>query len=269
MTSIDWPLLLMCLAGSIAGGLVIFHGVAAYYHIRYYVLRRDEPETWKCQPKRFLRPEQQRNAALLSSFNLAMGGTITGFLVYALSQGWQTPLYFDIDKYGWPYAIGSGIFMFVLNDAGAYYVHRFLHRKWMYKNIHRHHHSWVATSPYVTSAVHPLELLLLQGNTFLPLFIIPFHYGVVIVVLIYILVFNIIDHSGVRLTSAMPWQGPSMYHDDHHAHFHCNFGQHLMIWDKFHGTLRRKKRKYGVKVFGGRGEKDVAGAAEQDEFFPY
>lgn len=261
----DWALFAQCMLGSIFGGLVIFHAVAAYYHVRYYVRRRDEPETWKCQPRRFLRPEQQRTAALLTSFNLALGGSITGVLVYAMAQGWQTPIYFDIDERGWPYAIVSAVVLFVVNDAGAYYVHRGLHSKWLYRNVHRHHHSFVATSPYVTTAVHPLELIALQANSFWPMFVFPLHYGVIIAVLIYVLVFNIVDHSGVKLTSAMPWQGPSLYHDDHHKYFHCNFGQHLTVWDRFHGTLRRKSRKYGVKVFGGRGE----GGAEKDEFVAY
>jgi lathosterol oxidase len=75
----------------------------------------------------------------------------------------------------------------------------------------------------------------------------------IIGVLTYILVFNIIDHSGVRLESRWPWQGPSLYHDDHHVHFHVNFGQHLMLWDRLHGTLRRLDRRYGNDVFGGKG----------------
>jgi hypothetical protein len=76
------------------------------------------------------------------------------------------------------------------------------------------------------------------------------------VIFVCILVFNIIDHSGVRLYSRWPWQGPTMFHDDHHVHFHVNFGQHLAFWDRFHGTLRRTGRRYGVDVFGGKGEPD-------------
>lgn len=33
-----------------------------------------------------------------------------------------------------------------------------------------------------------------------------------------------------------------------------NFGQHLMIFDRLHGTLRREGRRYGADVFGGKGE---------------
>src|SRR5690606_13456630 len=92
------------------------------------------------------------------------------------------------------------------------------------------------------------------------LFFIPFHFLSVVAALIYILIFNIIDHSGVDLVSSLPWQGPSRYHDDHHVHFHVNFGQHLMLWDRMHGTLRRENRTYGVDVFGGKGKEGALGA---------
>ena len=59
---------------------------------------------------------------------------------------------------------------------------------------------------------------------------------------------------GVKLRSIWPWQASTSYHDDHHAHFHVNFGQHLMLWDRLHGTLRRADRRYGEDVFGGEGE---------------
>ncbi len=268
--AIDWPLLLLCVGGSIAAGLAIFHTVAAYYHLRYYVRRRGEPQAWKCQPKRSLKPSQQRSAALLSSFNLTLGGLLSGLLIYAITQGLETPIYLDIAEYGWPYFFGSAVLLFVLNDAAAYYVHRMFHLKPLFRRIHRHHHKFIATTPYVTVAVHPIELLALQLSSFLPIFLIPFHPAAIGAVLVYILVFNIIDHSGVRLTSALPWQGPSMYHDDHHAHFHCNFGQHLMLWDRLHGTLRRENRTYGVDVFGGRGaDADPAAAAQAPPFVRY
>jgi lathosterol oxidase len=61
-----------------------------------------------------------------------------------------------------------------------------------------------------------------------------------------------------------------MFHDDHHVHFHCNFGQHLTLWDRMHGTLRRVNRRYGAEVFGGRGERPRESAEKlSDEFVQY
>jgi len=266
---INWAVLATCVIGSIAAGLVIYHVVAGYYHVRYYRRRRDEPEAWKCQPKRFLRPELHRDAVVRGSIMLTIAGFISGVLVYAIWAGMPTPIYFDVSEYGWGYTIGSTIGLFIVMDALAYYVHRAMHIKFMFKHVHRYHHKFIATSPYVSLALHPVEMLSLQAVTLAPVFILPFHAASIGVVLVYILVFNIIDHSGVKLTSSLPWQGPSMYHDDHHAHFHVNFGQHLMFWDRIHGTLRLPGRKYGKHVFGGRGVASDERQAATDGFRGY
>ncbi|MDE0678401.1 MAG: sterol desaturase family protein [Acidimicrobiaceae bacterium] len=135
--------------------------------------------------------------------------------------------------------------------------------------MHRFHHRFVAAMPYVALALHPAELLMLQAATLAPMLIIPFYAVSVAGVVLYILVFNVAGHSGVRLVSALQWQPPSRFHDDHHAHVHVNFGQHLMLWDRLHGTLRRHGRRYGPEVFGGRGERDVGGTAGERELEPF
>jgi lathosterol oxidase len=266
----DWAQWAMIVSGSMAGGLFILWTIGGYYHIRYYVRRRHEPHTWKCQPNRFLRPEQQRQAMLLSSMNLAVGGLISGSLIYALQHGMTTPIYFEVADYGWVYTLGSTVLLFVLVDILAYWSHRMLHMKVLFRHFHRWHHRYVATTPFVVTAMHPVEFLVFQAATFLPLFVIPFHYASIIVVLVWTLAFNVIDHSGVKLVSSIPWQGPSTYHDDHHVHFHCNFGQHLMVWDRWFGTLRRVGRRYGAEVFGGKGApNDAPSQAPKDEYVSY
>ncbi len=252
------------MAVSAAVPVVLLGGVGGYYHYRYYTLRRHEPQTWKCQPKRFLSRAKQREAALRSSLNLALGGCVSGTLVFFWRRGWETPIYFQVADYGWGWTVGGTAVLFVLVDGMAYYAHRAFHFRPFYRRYHRYHHKFTAPSPWVVVAVHPLELLVLQAATFAPLFIIPFHYVSVIVVFVYILVFNIVDHSGVQLESRLPWQGPSRYHDDHHVYFHVNFGQHLTFWDRIHGTLRRTDRAYGVKAFGGKGTPSGQRASDGD-----
>jgi lathosterol oxidase len=251
--AMEWGRWALTVAGSVAAGLAILWIVGGYYHLRYYRLRRDDAAAWKCQPGKVLRPGQEREALLLSSMNLAIGGLVSGTLVYFLQRGWKTPLYFHAADHGWAYTVGSSLLLFVLVDGLAYYAHRALHHRLLFRWFHRWHHRYVAPTPFVVTAMHPVEFLFFQAASFLPLFIIPFHFVSVIAVLVYALVFNIIDHSGVRLRSRLPWQAPTSYHDDHHLHFHCNFGQHLMLWDRLHGTLRRVGRRYGADVFGGKG----------------
>lgn len=264
----EWLIWLGLVLASMAGGIAILWSVGGYYHIKYYVRRAHEPETWKCQPKRFLRPEQARHAMKWSTLNLALGGFLTGNLIYAVRAGWETPLYFEVSRYGWAWTLGSTVLFFVLTDFLAYWTHRTLHLRPIFKRIHQWHHRYVATTPFVVTAMHPVEFLMFQAVTFVPLLLIPFYAPAVAVVLVYALAFNTIDHSGVRLVSSIPWQGPSMFHDDHHAHFHVNFGQHLALWDRLFGTLRRKDRRYGVDVFGGKGAVE-AGSAGPSPYVEY
>lgn len=260
----DWAEYAGLVVASILGGQFILFSVGGYYHIRYYVLRRHEPETWKCQPKRFLRRDQQLQALRLSVMNLTIGGILSGSLIYAIAHGFQTPIYFDVAEHGWAWTLFSSVLLFFLVDILAYYAHRLLHVRPLFRHVHCWHHRYVATTPWVVTAMHPVEFLFFQASTFIPLFVLPFHYLAVIAVFVYTLAFNVIDHSGVKLQSRWPWQGPTTFHDDHHAHFHVNFGQHLSLWDRLHGTLRRKGRRYGVDVFGGKGSGDEGG-----EFIKY
>jgi sterol desaturase/sphingolipid hydroxylase (fatty acid hydroxylase superfamily) len=267
MAQIEWPLLGMWMGIAITVGLLIFHGVAGFYHLKYYVLRADDPENWKCQPERRLPARLQRKAVLLSSGNLVVAGALTGVLLYAIDKGLSTRIYYEVAEYGWTYTLLSTAALFVMVDGLAYYVHRALHGEFLYRKFHRTHHAYIATTPYVTAAIHPLVFVSLQVATFAPVALFPFHAASIAVVFIYVLVFNIMGHSGVVLTSRLPWQASSNFHDDHHAHFHVNFGQHLTIWDRLHGTLRVTGRSYGVDVFGGRGVADAD--ARSDARLPY
>jgi len=246
---------------------------AGYYHYRYYVRRRHEPEAWKCQPDRFLSADMQRTAVLAGTGNLTLTSVVTGILIYGIVSGWwKTAIYTDVADYGWTYTVLMTPVLFVMMDCINYWMHRLLHVKFLYRRFHRFHHRFVATSPYVATAMHPVEILAQQFASFVPIFLIPFHAASAVAVLVYILFFNIVGHSGVRLVSVLPWQPPSKYHDDHHALFHVNFGQHLMIWDRLFGTLRQQNRSYGEGVFGGRGvpaDGDVTSPAVPAPFVRY
>ncbi len=249
---------------STLGGLAIYFVVGGYYHFKYYVRRANDAASWKCQPKRWPRPGHQREAIGKSTLNLSIAGLVTGSLIYAVQNGHvEMPVYTAVAERGWLYTLLTTGLLFLLLDGIAYYVHRGFHWRPLFRAFHRHHHRYIATTPFVVVAMHPVEFLALQLATFVPLFIIPFHVVSVAAVFVYVFVFNIIDHSGVRLTSAIPWQGPSSYHDDHHVDFHCNFGQRL------HGTLRRVDRRYGKDVFGGKGAPAQAQTEERAEYVRY
>ena len=51
------------------------------------------------------------------------------------------------------------------------------------------------------------------------------------------------DHTGIKQTAPWPWPPSSCFHDDHHKHFHLNYGQcdaRRHLWEGY--TYRRARR---------------------------
>jgi hypothetical protein len=111
-------------------------------------------------------------------------------------------------------------------------------------------------------AMHPIELATYQSIMLVPLFFVPLSVYAVVAVLVATNYYALVDHSGVRARSWLPFIAPAQFHDDHHAHFHVNYGQSFFLWDRVFGTMRRKGRKYGVEVFGGKGAGEAAAPVE-------
>lgn len=235
------------------GGLVVYFGYGGWLYWRYYVRRRDRAVDWKIQPRRFQPADKHRWGIRVAAVNMLLGGLLSGSFAYYVVGGGYSALYLDAAEHGLAYTLLSVVLLFVAIEASAYYTHRLLHRKWLFKHFHRWHHRCVAPTPFNTVTMHPVEFLMLQVSAFLPIFVLPVHAYVFIGMLVYVLIFNIMDHSGIVMRHLLPWHSTSRFHDDHHVYFHCNFGQNLGWFDRFHGTLRRKDRRYGEKVFGGKG----------------
>ena len=102
-------------------------------------------------------------------------------------------------------------------------------------------------------AFHPVEFACYVLGGQLIFFVVPIHPSVMLTVGVYTAYHLVEDHTGVVSTSSWPWQPTSAFHDDHHKHFHCNFGQHVLWYDWLFGTLRNVGRAYGEDNFGGKG----------------
>ena len=238
---------------ALAGGLGMYFGISGAFELIYYRARRDRAAEWKCQPRRWLSPKLLRQQLILGTANVLGASIASGLFASYLAGGGRSAVYFDWRAYGLPYTVGATIFYFLLTDAGLYWAHRLLHRPVLFRHVHRIHHRFVSPSAFTAMAMHPLELALYQSIMLLPVFVLPLHVGGLILVLVFQNYVAMVDHSGVDLHSWLPWQPPTRFHDDHHVHFHVNYGQNLSVWDRIFGTYRREGRVYGVEVFGGRG----------------
>ena len=68
---------------------------------------------------------------------------------------------------------------------------------------------------------------------------------------------------GLQALWWQPWQPDCIFHDNHHQHFHVNFGFNIKYWDTLHGTVRQKDKIYREDIFWGKG-KDVNDATRSE-----
>ena len=244
---------LWCFGGALAGSAITFWGIGGLLHHHFYRRQRANAAEWKLQPKRWLTPALERQAFWLGSLNLLIGSLGSGTLAWYLRRGGWSTIYYDVHRYGYAYLLLSIPLGFFAIDATLYYSHRLLHQRTMFRYIHRWHHRYVAPTVFATTAMHPLEILTMMFCVTVPAFVIPMHVGVYIFLIVYTYFIGMLDHSGVRINWMLPFHRDNGFHDDHHVYFHCNYGHHTQLFDRFHGTARRLDRHYDEHTFGGRG----------------
>lgn len=252
--SYNLPDLLLDVFLSILTSELTYHSICGFLQIYFYVLRRGEPEKWKCQPHRFLTRSNEFHEIVVGTSNMFFAGALSGVLTCWIKSGNYNRLYYKLDEYGYPYLLFSIVALFLWLEATAYYIHAMLHIPWFYKTLHKHHHRYHSPTAYSAVSMSPIELSFLNLAVVAPLFMLPLNATVFVAEVAYIYYFGLMDHSGVMMDSWFPWQPHTKFHDDHHRYFHCNFGFNTYLFDYLHGTLRKENRIYGEGVFGGKGK---------------
>jgi sterol desaturase/sphingolipid hydroxylase (fatty acid hydroxylase superfamily) len=161
--------------------------------------------------------------------------------------------------------------LFLAYDLGFFFDHTLKHRIPALWELHKAHHSAEVLTPLVNFRVHPLDSLILANN--LALFI-----GVIggaaqyalgrkavsftlfdqnVLMLLYIYVTAQLQHSEIWIPFTGLWGRVFMspaHHQLHHsadpAHFNCNLGASLAIWDWLAGSLRMPSREPPRLSFG-------------------
>lgn len=256
------------ICSSIASGMGFFFLLSCYFWFRYYVRQRNNLKEWKCQPDRWPTQAILRRDLLLGSFNLCWASTLSGLFTHYVVGGGRTAVYFSPTERGLPWLFCSTIIYFCIIEIVLYTAHRILHRPLLFRFIHRWHHRTVAPTTLNSPSMHPLEYLIYQVLSAAPLFFLPIYGGSVMFVLLLNFSAGMLQHSGVNIYLRIPGVPASRFHDDHHRYFHCNYGLTFTIIDQICGTLRRKRRRYGIDVFGGQGTPSEPGDT-RDEFVDY
>ena len=77
------------------------HCMLVLLQITYYVLRRDRPEEWKCQPYHWLPKDLEIHEMCVGAFSLAIGSFISSTMACWIMNGGWTSIYFDHKEHGY------------------------------------------------------------------------------------------------------------------------------------------------------------------------
>ena len=265
----DVPTALGFVVGSVVTGLGLYLLVAGIFEYLYYRRQREHSEAWKCQPQRFPTQRMWSIDLWLGITNITLGSVLSGFLAYWIYASGHSRIYISLRGHSILEVLAGTVLYFLITDVVIYWAHRIFHRPALFRLIHRWHHRNTVPTAFTAFSLHPVEFLTYQSIMLVPLIFVPLPAIGVIIVLLSSHIESLIQHSGVRIFPVIPWMPSTYFHDDHHRYFHVNYGQHLILWDRIFGSLRRHGRRYGVEVFGGKGAPLTAAAGEPTRFIDY
>ncbi|EFJ30871.1 hypothetical protein SELMODRAFT_170047 [Selaginella moellendorffii] len=132
---------------------------------------------------------------------------------------------------------------FLIEDYGNYWIHRWLHCGWGYKNIHYLHHEFTAPMSFAAPYAHWAEILVLGIPSFVGPALVPGH---MVTLWLWIALRHIEameTHSGYdfpwSFTKFIPFYGGAEYHDYHHfvgGKSQSNFASVFTYCDYLYGT---------------------------------
>jgi sterol desaturase/sphingolipid hydroxylase (fatty acid hydroxylase superfamily) len=163
----------------------------------------------------------------------------------------------------WAIVVGIALVQLLALDLGYWLGHAAMHRSEILWQFHKLHHSAEVMTPATEYRQHPVELILIPTVVSLVTafsFALVTHWfgtgaasmGIVgfnMIAVIHILTFHHVRHSHINIpfTGVMGviFHSPA-HHQLHHssdpAHFNCNMGYVLSVWDWAAGTLRMPRR---------------------------
>jgi sterol desaturase/sphingolipid hydroxylase (fatty acid hydroxylase superfamily) len=206
--------------------------------------------------KEFINPKHDRTSILDKNYpsiifhymSSTFVETLTNMVIYNYYAFKTTNIIFDLLMF-----IPISFVYEMLFDLFHYTAHRLEHSNgFLYKNVHKVHHTYSHPTTILTYYHHPIDLIL--SNTipqYLTLCAIPkispITYNLIIIYKIFI---EISGHSGKNINSSCFPQfiwlpkllGIEMYtedHDSHHKLNNCNYAKRFVLWDKLFGTYKK------------------------------
>lgn len=217
--------------------------LASIAFLVYYVFRNRQNLVGKIQ-KRLPRWNDYTREVGYSVVTAVIFAVI-GFLVFATPFAKFTFTYYKISDYGLGYFLVSIIMIILVHDTYFYWTHRWMHRRTVYKVVHRVHHLSTNPSPWAAMSFHPIEAVV--EGMFIPIvaFMFPVHPLAIGIFLLFMMIYNVYGHIGYELypkgfskSRIGRWINTSVNHNQHHEYFTGNYGLYFLWWDRWMGTIR-------------------------------
>ncbi|MDX1908805.1 MAG: sterol desaturase family protein [Bacteroidia bacterium] len=180
-----------------------------------------------------------------------------GALVVMLHRAGHTRIYHDIGQYGWGWFGASIGVMVLIHDTWFYWIHRFMHLRWVFRHVHLIHHLSHNPSPWAAFAFHPVEALLEVGVLPVIVWLIPVHPVALFVFLGIMMGFNVMGHLGYELFPAGFLRTPlghltntTTHHHLHHRFGKHNYGLYFNLWDQLMRTNHPQYKAHFERITG-------------------
>jgi Delta7-sterol 5-desaturase len=209
----------------------------------FYVIKREAWRFRRIQQRFPLKKDYIREVAysVATTFIFA----VIGYMVFLTPFVKLTQVYYNIADRGTGYFFLSILMMIVLHDTYFYWTHVLMHRKAVYKYVHKVHHLSTNPSPWAAMAFHPVESVIEAGIIVVIPFVFPVHPLAIGLFLLFMMIYNVYGHLGYELypkgfskTRIGRWINTSVNHNMHHQTFTGNYGLYFLFWDRIMGTVQ-------------------------------
>jgi len=189
-------------------------------------IRKNYPEYIIQDQTQLLTKKAKCNTIQTALINLSVGAMILFFIgPYVRISTSNTLFFVELLKLA---------VMFFVSDTMFYWTHRLMHIPWVYRVVHKQHHSHQEPIPWTSLYVHPLEFLIAFTGIFLvPLLLFSMHPMTATLFLSGVMLSLVVSHCGLKLGSVFV---DSTHHDLHHQLRIGNYGSNVGVWDKVCGT---------------------------------
>ncbi len=214
---------------------IIFIRYVMVAYLYNYILKAITKSTDNIYKNKASQIKKELRWSFLSSVVFCMYG---GFSFWAYQHG-LTKVYDEVSAYPLWYLFLSTFILLLLYETYYYWLHRWMHLPSVYKIVHKVHHQSMDSTVFTSFSFHPLEAIL--QSIFFPIiiFLIPFHYVVLIIVLMLMTLSAVVNHSGTEIFHnhfILKYFIGSSHHHLHHTQFKTNFGLYFTWWDKWMKT---------------------------------